>query len=49
VNGKHFSVNEKLFSVKEKFGLIFKKIFSFILSGKQFLKVMKNLKMHIIC
>jgi hypothetical protein len=38
VNGKHFSV-------KEKFSLVFRKVFSFILGGKNFLKVVKNLEM----
>jgi hypothetical protein len=30
VNGKHFLVNRKHFSVKEKFGLVFRKMFSFL-------------------
>jgi uncharacterized protein YlzI (FlbEa/FlbD family) len=30
VNGKHFPVNGKHFPVKEKFGLVFKKVFSFL-------------------
>jgi hypothetical protein len=30
VKGKHFPVNEKHFSVKEKFGLVFKKMFSLL-------------------
>jgi len=38
-------VNEKYFLIKEKFGLVFKKIFFFILDGKHFLKIMKNLEM----
>jgi len=37
VNGKHFSV-------KEKFSFIFRKVFLFILDGKYFLEVVKNLK-----
>jgi len=36
-NGKHFSV-------KEKFSLVFRKVFFFILDGKHFLKVVKKLK-----
>jgi len=38
VNGKHFPV-------KEKFGLVSRKVFSFILDGKHFLEVVKNLEM----
>jgi hypothetical protein len=38
-------INEKYFSVKEKFGLVLEKYFSFILDGKHFLKVVKNLEM----
>jgi len=38
-------INGKNFSVKEKFNLIFRKIFFFILGRKHFLKVMKNLEM----
>jgi hypothetical protein len=30
VNGKHFPVNGKHFSVKEKFGLVFRKVFFFL-------------------
>jgi hypothetical protein len=30
VNGKHFPVNKKHFSVKGKFGLVFRKIFFFL-------------------
>jgi hypothetical protein len=37
-------INEKYFSVKEKFGLVFKKVFSFYFGGKYFLKVVKNSK-----
>ena len=32
------------FPVKEKFGLVFMKIFFFLLDGKNFLKIVKNLK-----
>jgi len=39
VNGKHFPVNRKYFSVKEKFGLI-----SFIFGEKHFLEIVKNLE-----
>jgi len=38
-------INGKYFLVKEEFNLIFRKIFSFILDIKHFLKVMKNLEM----
>jgi hypothetical protein len=38
-------VNEKYFSVKEKFRLIFRKVFSFYLGGKHFLEIVKKLKM----
>ena len=38
VNGKHFPV-------KEKFGLISRKVFPFILGGKHFLEIVKNLEM----
>jgi hypothetical protein len=38
VNGKHFPV-------KEKFGLVFKKVFSFYLDGKHFPEVVKKLEM----
>ena len=41
VNGKHFPVNGKHFSVKEKFGLIFRKVFS-ILAVFVFLKVISE-------
>jgi hypothetical protein len=34
VNEKHFPVNEKHFSVKGKFGLIFRKVFSFYFGRK---------------
>ena len=44
INGKHFSVNKKHFPVKEKFDLISRKVVFFILNGKHFLKVVKNLK-----
>jgi hypothetical protein len=37
VDGKHFSI-------KEKFDLIFRKIFFFILGGKHFSEVVKKLK-----
>jgi hypothetical protein len=39
VNEKHFSVNKKHFPVKEKFGLVFRKVFPFILGGKHFPKL----------
>ena len=47
VNGKHFVVNIKHFSVKEKFGLVFRKVFSLltvfvfwkVVSGKSFFKL----------
>ena len=38
VNGKHFPV-------KEKFGLIFRKVFSFYFGRKHFPKIVKNLEM----
>jgi hypothetical protein len=38
VDGKHFLV-------KEKFDLVFRKVFSFYFGGKHFLKIMKNLEM----
>ena len=34
VNGKHFSVNRKHFPVKEKFGLVSRKVFSFYFGRK---------------
>ena len=37
-------INKKYFLVKEKFSLVFKKIFPFILDEKYFLKVMKKLE-----
>jgi hypothetical protein len=37
-------VNEKHFSIKEKFSLVFKKMISFILGEKHFLEVAKNSK-----
>jgi hypothetical protein len=37
-------VNKKYFPVKEKFDLISRKIFSFILDGKHFLEVVENLE-----
>jgi len=37
-------VNEKHFSIKEKFSLVFRKVFFFILDGKYFLKIIKKLK-----
>ena len=43
VNGKHFPVNGKHFPVKEKLGLVSRKVF--ILDGKHFLEVVKNLEM----
>jgi hypothetical protein len=47
INRKHFPVNGKHFPVKEKFGLVCfsGKCFSFILSGKHFVEVVKNLEM----
>jgi len=45
VNGKYFSVNRKHFSIKWKFGLVFRKVFSFILGGKHFPEVVKKLEM----
>ena len=45
INIKHFLINEKYFSVKEKFSLAFKKIFFFYFEQKIFLKVVKNLEM----
>jgi len=38
-------VNRTHFSVKGKFSLVFRKCFSFILGGKHFLEVVKNLEM----
>jgi len=38
VNGKHFPI-------KEKFSLVFRKVFSFYFGGKHFPEVMKNLEM----
>jgi len=34
VNGKHFPVNEKHFPIKGKFGLVFRKVFSFYFGRK---------------
>jgi hypothetical protein len=34
VNGKHFPLNGKHFTVKEKFGLVFRKVFSFYFERK---------------
>jgi len=45
VNRKHFLVNGKHFPVKEKFGLVPGKCFPFILGGKHFPEVVKNLEM----
>jgi len=45
VNGKYFSVNGKHFPVKEKFGLVSRKVFFFYFGGKHFLEVVKNLEM----
>jgi len=36
-------VNEKYFTVKEKFNLIFRKVFSFYFGQKHFSEVMKNI------
>jgi len=44
VNEKHFPVNKKYFPVKEKFCLVSRKVLSFILEGKHFPEVVKNLK-----
>jgi hypothetical protein len=44
VNGKHFSVNGKHFHIKRKFGWISRKVFFFILGGKHFPEVVKNLE-----
>jgi len=38
-------INEKHFPAKEKFSLVFRKVFIFILDGKHFSEVVKNLKM----
>ena len=38
-------VNRKHFPVKRKFGLVFRKVFSFYFGRKYFPKVVKNLKM----
>ena len=45
VNGKHFPVNRKQFPVKGKFDLVSRKMFHFILGGKHFPEIVKNLKM----
>jgi hypothetical protein len=34
-NGKHFSINEKHFPVKEKFSLVFRKVFYFYFGRKK--------------
>jgi hypothetical protein len=36
INKKYFLVNKKYFSAKEKFGLVFKKVFSFYFGRKTF-------------
>jgi len=41
VNGKHFPVNRKHFTVKENFGLVFRKVFS-LLTVFVFLKVVSG-------
>jgi hypothetical protein len=41
---KTLSDQQKTLSSQRKFGLVFSKVFSFILGGKYFLKVVKNLK-----
>jgi len=41
VNGKHFPVNGKHFTVKENFGLVFRKVFS-LLTVFVFLKVVSG-------
>ena len=43
VDRKYFPVNEKHFLVKEKFGWFLEKWFPFILDGKHFPEVVKNL------
>ena len=45
VNEKHFPVNRKQFPVKGKFDLVSRKMFHFILGGKHFPEIVKNLKM----
>jgi len=44
VNGKHFPINEKHFPVKQNLAWFSGKCFLFILGGKNFLEVVKNLK-----
>jgi hypothetical protein len=41
---KTLSDQQKTLSSQRKFSLVFRKVFSFILGGKYFLKVVKNLK-----
>ena len=38
VNEKHFPVNRKYFSVKEKFGMVLRKVFSFYFGRKTFFR-----------
>jgi len=45
VNRKYFPVNGKHFPVKEKFGLVSRKVFSFYFDRKHFTEVVKNLEM----
>jgi hypothetical protein len=45
LNEKYFPVNEKHFSITEKFIWFSRKCFPFILGGKYFLKIVKNLEM----
>jgi hypothetical protein len=44
VNGKYFPVNEKHFSVKEKIGLVSRKVFFFYFRRKHFPEVVINLE-----
>jgi len=44
VNKKNFPVNEKHFPVKKNLAWFLRKYFPFILGGKHFLKVVKNLE-----
>jgi len=44
VNGKYFPVNRKHFSVKEKFVLIFRKVFSFYFDWKTLFRSCENFR-----
>jgi hypothetical protein len=44
INKKYFSVNEKYFAVKKNLTWLSGKVFFFILDGKHFLKVVRNLE-----